>query len=233
MPFVLEHVLIWSRSFDEYQRMFSLKKEDLSKKILGCADGASSFNVTAKSQGLDVTSCDPLYRLQPDAIGEKVSTSCELIYPKILNSVNDFNWDYFSSPQKLKTQRLSASKTFLNDYSTQRNSGKYINASLPKLPFDDNSFDIALCGNFLFLYSEILSADFHINSILELVRVAKEVRIFPLIGNDRQTPKQLKLVLKALDELPVNYNIVEVDYHFTKGANQMLKIKEIESHSDV
>ncbi len=233
MPFLLEHVLIWSRSFDEYQKIFSLKKDDLTKKILGCADGASSFNVTAKSQGLDVISCDPLYGLKPDEIEQKIRTSCELIYPKIVNSVDDFNWDYFNGPQVLRAQRLSASKTFLDDFSCKRNSEKYINASLPTLPFDDDSFDLALCGNFLFLYAEILSADFHINSVLELVRVAKEVRIFPLIGNDRKKPEQLKQVLKALDEQLVIYSIVEVNYHFTKGANQMLQIKKIENSDNV
>ncbi len=233
MPFLLKHVLIWSRSFDEYAKIFSLKKEDIGKKILGCADGASSFNVTATSLGMSVTSCDPLYGFEPEAIAKKISSSCGLIYPKILNSMDDFNWVYFKEPQELRTKRLSASKTFLDDFSAQRNSGRYISASLPKLPLDHDSFDIALCGNFLFLYSEILSVDFHINSILELVRVAKEVRIFPLIGNDRKTPEQLKLVLNALDDLPVIYNIVEVDYHFTKGANQMLQIKKIENDSNV
>ena len=79
MPFLLEHVLVWSRSFDEYQRMFSLTKVDLKKKILGCADGASSFNVTATALGLNVTSCDPLYRLPLEQIDQKVNTSCELI----------------------------------------------------------------------------------------------------------------------------------------------------------
>lgn len=225
MPFLLDHVLIWSRSFDEYEKIFSLRKEDYSKKILGCADGASAFNVTATSLGMNVTSCDPLYERDPEEISEKISNSCELIYPKILNSIDDFNWDYFKDPQELRDKRLISSRTFLDDFTKNRNSGRYINARLPTLPFSDNSFGLALSGNFLFLYSEILSTDFHVNSVLELLRVAEEVRIFPLIGNDRKTPEQLKHVLKALDGQPVVYNLVEVNYHFTKGANQMLQIK--------
>ncbi|RLV59469.1 SAM-dependent methyltransferase [Parashewanella curva] len=226
MPFLLDHVLIWSRSFDEYQKIFSLTIDDLGKKILGCADGAASFNVTATSLGFDVTSCDPLYGLEPKDIANKIRTSCELIYPKIVSCADDFNWSYFKDPQELKAKRLLASKTFLDDFSKSGDSGRYINAKLPRLLFKDNSFDLALCGNFLFLYSEILSTDFHINSVFELIRVAKEVRIFPLIGNDRKTPIQLKQVLKALDKLPVEYRIVKVNYHFTKGADQMLQIKK-------
>ncbi|MCL1078710.1 SAM-dependent methyltransferase [Parashewanella spongiae] len=230
MPFLLDHVLVWSRSFDEYQRMFSLTKADLKRKILGCADGASSFNVTATALGVDVTSCDPLYRLTPEKIDQKVNTSYELIYPKILNSVNDFNWNYFKDPKDLKAHRLNASKTFLDDFSKAKDDDRYLNASLPILPFVDDCFDLALCGNFLCLYSEILSTDFHIKSVLELVRVAKEVRIFPLIGNDRKTPEQLKFVLTALEQQSVNFEIVDVDYHFTKGANQMLQIKKVDSN---
>ena len=147
-----------------------------------------------------------------------------------MNSVDDFNWDYFKTPKELKAHRLKASQTFLDDFSNAEINERYLNASLPRLPFDDNCFDLALCGNFLFLYSEILSTDFHIKSVLELVRVAKEVRIFPLIGNDRKTPKQLEFVLTALKLQSVSYEIVDVDYHFTKGANQMLQIKKVDSN---
>jgi len=226
MPFLLDHVLIWSRSFDEYEKIFSLKKEHYSKKILGCADGASSFNVTATSLGMNVISCDGLYERGLEEISETMSHSCELIYPKILNSIDDFNWDYFKDPQELRAKRRIASKMFLDDFSENKDSGRYINARLPALPFEDNSFDLALSGNFLFLYSEILSTDFHVNSVLELLRVAEEVRIFPLIGNNRKTPEQLSVVLNALDGQPVVYNLVEVNYHFTKGANQMLQINK-------
>lgn len=43
------------------------------------------------------------------------------------------------------------------------------------------SFDLAVCSHLLFLYSEHLSEDFHVESIKELCRVAGEARIFPLL----------------------------------------------------
>ena len=45
--------------------------------------------------------------------------------------------------------------------------------------FADREFDLALCSHLLFLYSEQLTADFHLASIRELCRVAGEVRVFP------------------------------------------------------
>ncbi|WP_210407368.1 class I SAM-dependent methyltransferase, partial [Hydrocoleum sp. CS-953] len=44
---------------------------------------------------------------------------------------------------------------------------RYLTAELPKLPFEDNKFDLALCSHFLFLYSDQFSEEFHLESILE------------------------------------------------------------------
>jgi hypothetical protein len=49
------------------------------------------------------------------------------------------------------------------------------------VPFSDTSFKLALCSHFLFLYAEQLKEEFPTASILDLCRVAPEVRIFPLI----------------------------------------------------
>ena len=35
MPFTLDHVVPWGRSFDEYRRMFALTDDDLNTRILG------------------------------------------------------------------------------------------------------------------------------------------------------------------------------------------------------
>ena len=45
----------------EYQAMFNLDKTDLNSKILGCADGPSSFNAELRKFGGEVTSIDPIY----------------------------------------------------------------------------------------------------------------------------------------------------------------------------
>jgi ubiquinone/menaquinone biosynthesis C-methylase UbiE len=71
---------------------------------------------------------------------------------------------------------------FLDDYPAGRAHGRYIDAELPDLPFSDLSFDIALCSHFLFLYTTQLGDSFHRRAIREMCRVAREVRIFPLLA---------------------------------------------------
>ncbi|GBF82948.1 hypothetical protein [Aphanothece sacrum] len=61
MAMQLKNVIPFGRSFDEYVKMFHLSALDLSKKILGVADGPASFNSEATKQGFSVTSIDPIY----------------------------------------------------------------------------------------------------------------------------------------------------------------------------
>jgi len=70
---------------------------------------------------------------------------------------------------------------FLADYPAGRSEGRYVDAGLPSLPFEDNRFELALCSHLLFFYSEQLSLDFHVQAVRELCRVAGEARIFPVL----------------------------------------------------
>ena len=73
--------------------------------------------------------------------------------------------------------KLEGLKAFVNDF----NKRDYIFAKLPNLPFENNYFDLALSSHLLFVYDNMLDYEFHKNSILEMLRVSKEVRIFPLV----------------------------------------------------
>lgn len=48
---------------------------------------------------------------------------------------------------------------------------------LSQFPFSDNEFDLALCSHLLFTYSDLLSLEFHLEAIAELLRVARNVAI--------------------------------------------------------
>ena len=76
----------------------------------------------------------------------------------------------------------------------------------------------------LFLYSDLLSEDFHVRSILELCRVANEVRIFPLLTLRREPSPHLAAVRSALDSKGLASEIVRVDYELQRGGNQMLRV---------
>ena len=75
-------------------------------------------------------------------------------------------------------------RRFLDDFEVGLRAGRYIAGELPRLPFAEQSFQLALCSHFLFLYTNQLSEAFHVESVLELCRAAGEVRIFPLVSLD-------------------------------------------------
>ncbi len=76
---------------------------------------------------------------------------------------------------------MSAMENFLADFDTGKQEGRYIAGELPSLPFDNGQYDIALSSHFLFLYSAQLSAEFHLQALQEMLRVSREVRVFPLL----------------------------------------------------
>ena len=89
---------------------------------------------------------------------------------------------------------------------------------------ENNRFDLCLCSHFLFLYSQQRSLDFHLASIKELLRVGKEVRIFPLLQLDGKPSPYVDSVLKEVDRLGWQEQIITVNYEFQQDGNRMLKI---------
>jgi ubiquinone/menaquinone biosynthesis C-methylase UbiE len=113
---------------------------------------------------------------------------------------------------------------FLMDYEEGKEEGRYLDEALPSLSFPDNHFDLALSSHFLFLYSEHLDESFHFKAIEEMLRVAKEVRIFPLVMLDNERSPYVDTVIQLLQEKGYSSEIVKTAYEFQKGANEMLKI---------
>lgn len=224
----LQNVVPWGRSLIEYQQMFSLSETDLQKRILGCGDGPSSFNAEVTELGGHVISIDPIYQFS----GEQIHSRIEHVYPQIMDQVSknrgDYAWNAISNPEELGRVRMNAMKTFLNDYKNHQASSRYINGSLPMLPFVDAEFNLALCSHYLFLYSGHVSQEQHILSVKELCRVAKEVRIYPLLSieNNVESP-HIEPVVNALEVACINVTLEPVDYEFQKGATKMLVAKSV------
>ncbi len=74
---------------------------------------------------------------------------------------------------------MEAMEEFLRDFEQGQDEGRYLRCELPQLPLADGQFDLALCSHLLFTYSGQLSCEFHCQAILEMCRVAGEVRVFP------------------------------------------------------
>ncbi len=208
--------------------MFSLTDSDLNKKILGCGDGPASFNAEVAATGGSVVSVDPIYQFTTSQIRSRIDNAYNQIMSQIEQNSDKYIWNSISSIEVLGKVRMSAMELFLSDYDQGSNEGRYISASLPDLPFKDNEFELALCSHFLFLYSEQISLDLHIRGMQELCRVAKEVRVYPLLALDGKISPHILSVIGALTEIGVHGSTIPVEYQFQKGAVEMLVAKNAE-----
>ena len=224
MAYQLEHIVPWGRSFDEYVQMFALSERDLAKRILGCADGPASFNATLTQRGGRVLSVDPLYAFSDQDIGRRIDDTFDEVLRQALENRHEFIWETIRSVEQLGEVRMTAMDDFLADYPQGRLQGRYLPMSAPALALADDSFELALCSHFLFLYSKHLNLDFHIETINELCRVSGEVRIFPL----QQLGATLSPHVAPVEGFFVakGYSVtrVPVSYRFQRGADVMLRI---------
>jgi hypothetical protein len=225
--FTLEHVVPWGRSFDEYRRMFALTEEDLRLRILGCGDGPASFNAEATRRGTRMISCDPIYRYDTEQLRQRIAATSREILEQTRKNAGDFVWTTITSVEELGRVRLAAMNDFLDDYAAGRREGRYINAELPTLPFADASFDLALSSHFLFLYTAQLGEAFHRAAILEMCRIAREVRIFPLLALGSVLSPLVELLAGELGSQGFVVSVEDVDYEFQRGGNQMMRIRRV------
>lgn len=223
--FALDQIVPWGRSFDEYCRMFALTEHELNLRLLGCGDGPASFNAEATRRGLSVISCDPIYRYRADQIQARIEATYDQVLDQTRQNLGEFVWTSIPSVEELGRMRMAAMADFLDDYPAGRAAGRYIDAQLPNLPFDDHSFDLALCSHLLFLYSAQLGEAFHQSAIRELSRVAHEVRIFPLLALGAQPSSLVRPVADACRTRGFRVSIEPVPYEFQRGGNQMMRIR--------
>lgn len=206
--------------------MFRIDDIDNLKKyrILDCPSGASSFVAEAHNKhGINTVGCDPLFDKDPNMLQKQGENDIEYVVERVSLYPNLYKWDFYSSLEELRTCRKLALKQFLSDYKlgTER---RYVKAELPKLPFDDRTFDLVLSGHFLFTYAHKFEFPFILSSIKELVRVCSgEVRIYPLQKSSFKPYERMPDLLNALkNQYGITCDIVPVPFEFQKGSNKML-----------
>ena len=220
----LQNIVPWGRTLGEYQDMFLLTEENLQQKILGCGDGPASFNVEVKALGGEVVSIDPTYQFRKDELEKRIAEVADEVIDQVQKNQDAFVWKNIKDVDELYTTRMGAMRAFLEDYEEGKKQKRYQFQMLPELSFSSNQFDLALSSHFLFLYSEHLDYEFHLKSILEMLRVAKEVRIFPLMTLKNEKSPYVEKVIKELEVLGYETQIVKTDYEFQRGADEMLKV---------
>ncbi|WP_013324741.1 SAM-dependent methyltransferase [Gloeothece verrucosa] len=224
MSLKLGEIVPFGRSRQEYELMFNLSQEDYQQVILGCGDGPASFNAQMTQEGYSVISIDPIYQFSKSEIQQRFDEVVDNIIAQVAATPDNWSWSYHRDAEDLRQNRVKALEIFLKDYEQGRKEGRYQAAALPHLPFESGQFKLALCSHLLFLYSDLLSVEFHIESLKELCRVAQEVRIFPLLTLGRQVSSHIEPVREALAKMGIKSRIEMANYEFQKGGNQMLRL---------
>ena len=219
---ILDTIVPFGRSKLEYELMFAMSDCDRNKSIIGIGDGPASFNAEMTAAGYQITSIDPIYQFTDAEIKSRFDACVDGIIEQVRNTPNNWVWGYHKSPDDLRANRETAIAIFLEDYDRGKSEGRYINAELPKLDFQEKQFQLALCSHFLFLYSEHLSFEFHLDSIRELVRIAEEVRIFPLLNLAQLRSPYIDEICSTLAEEGISSKIIQVPYELQKGGNQAI-----------
>lgn len=228
MAFQLSEVVPWGRNFSEYRRMFRLSDEDLQGRIAGFGDGPASFGAEAAARGYSVTSFDPLYRYSKDAIAARINEVRDVVMLQMRENMDNYIWTEFSGLDDLERARVSAMRTFLDDYNDGLAAGRYIAHELPAaVPARGDAFDLGLSSHFLLLYPS-LGEEFHIAAIAEMLRVCREVRIFPVVNLDAEETNLADRVITHFRQV-CEAELQDTDYAFQKGANQMLVLRKTDS----
>lgn len=226
-------VVFFGRDISEYVAMLNLDLDAMrGLKVLDCCAGPAAFAVQAAAQGVDVVACDPLYGEDAQALRKMVDEDTQAVSEKQARTRDLFHAELVPVAERRKAMEL-----FLEDFEKPESGHRYVSAELPSLPFADKSFDIVLCANLLFLYSDATYGGmitegspfdyvFHERAIEELMRVCRQdVRIYPLQGTAADEHAFLRLLMKQLTAQGLECTLEPVAQRDIIGAEQMLRIR--------
>lgn len=197
------HFPIRQFSFDDYVSMFNLTTMDLRQKVVSFADGVSTFNRQASEQGFTVYSVDPLYQL-----------SAPQIQQEFVRQVK----------QPLSESQQERLRLFIEDYPDGQAQQRFQAGELTQLPLPHQQVGVGLCSHYLF-YDEQLDELFYLAALEEMLRVAYEVRVFPLVEADGQPSPHVSLVQEHFAKQGYLVELQQVSYPMLPRDNEMLLIR--------
>lgn len=203
--------------------MFLLNDDDMNKKIASFGDGPASFNFEATSAGYSVKSFDSIYQFTKEQLQKRIGEVRVTVMKQMAVNQDNYVWNKIKTLDELENLRMTAMLRFLDDYEIGKVESRYIYHELPnRLPYEDKTFDIGLSSHFLLMYTS-LGYDFHIAAITEMLRVCKEIRIFPIVDLDANDSELINLII---GHFKINFNVTikSTDYEFQKNANKVLII---------
>ncbi|MFT3740605.1 MAG: hypothetical protein QM786_17790 [Breznakibacter sp.] len=220
----LDQIVPLGRNAREYSLMFDLASFGADTSVLDCGGGPASFNAEWTWKGRRAVSVDPLYAYGAADIKARIDDTFDGVMAQVERNQSRYRWEVFRDVGHLRTRRLRSMELFLADFVHGKQQGRYVAGQLPNLPFADTAFDVAVCSHLLFLYHDHIDAEFHLVSIREMLRVAGQARIFPLVGFDGALSPYVPHVIRQLKHEGFKTRLLNVPYEFQKGANQCLVV---------
>jgi hypothetical protein len=222
-PDTLPFVLVTSRSYDEYVAMFGLGPVEMSGSILDCAAGAADFGVRVREAGGRAVAVDPVYARPRGELADAARADLERGSAIADTYPDRFVWDWYGSRERRETMRRAAVARFLGDFAVTPSA--YVAGALPRLPFTDGAADLLVCSHLLFTWADTLGLPWHEAAVLEMTRVAGQVRLFPTVlqGTGDPVPFWDELLLR-LRGAGVTCEVRQVDYRFQRTGDRMLVV---------
>ncbi len=213
----------WGRSAAEYEAFFALSDVPSSARVLDCGGGPSSFTAEWGGTGRFVVAVDPVY----SSSGHKIEADFRSTSARMLKGAREayarFRWDHYGSPESVVRLRRDVLTAFLRDFRSAAASGRYVSGRLPNLPFRSTTFDLVLCSHLLFLYSAEFDTETHISYLLELLRVGREVRVYPLLDMAGNRSRHLDHTIQKMRDR-ADVEVVPVPFEFRRGDTNMLRL---------
>jgi hypothetical protein len=230
MAFELKNAVPWGRSLDEYSQIFKLTDSDLKGKIISFGDGPASFNSEMTKLGKTVVSLDPIYQFTKNELKQRIDETKETVIEQMKANQENFVWKNIKNVDELEHIRMRAMNCFLDDFELGKKQERYIYHELPNpTKYDSLEYDLGLSSHFLILYSQ-LGLDFHIKSITEMLRICKEIRIFPILNLNAMKSEVLDDIINHFND-DFFVNMESSDYEFQKGGDKMMVIKNKPKYS--
>jgi hypothetical protein len=196
-------------SFEQYKTMFALDDASLSQSMLDFMPGLSSFGCEGRLLGYDIVSFDPLLGKTDD---EKRAVS---------NQYMDSLADWVS--EDIARQRHRDGILEMTDYLLQASDhNRQVCSWNDLMAWEEKPLALALVPFCFFREVDVLED--MLASVAKLTRVAQELRIFPLLDGEGETPEALGPLMLTLQSMGYGIEIVAVEGDHPYGGRSMLRI---------
>ena len=216
-------VLVSARSLAEYTDMFGLNGADLQGRIVDCPGGAASAVAEICAAGGDAIAVDPQYARGADDLRGRILADVDRSVAQKQAREVDFDWDVRGGVVGHEAIRRTAADRMLTDL--EASPERYIAGALPSLPLASDSADLVLCSHLLFTYADRMDLSDHVDAIVEMARIAPEVRIYPLVDHlGNPLPELVRSVIARLKKERLASRIEPVIRPFQLAATTRLVV---------